>query len=218
MQGGGEPQPVSLALATLPGEAGATVQLIPQASARRRVTTLAAWAFAWANYLEVAAYFRPEWVSAFLSYQTMIFNFASLYPAADWIRYDALFRTAAARQPALVWDRPDERLFALCLSGRASVRLAGGGLGGSSGSMRCFQCQGLGHRASACPQSRFARPVPPRAPQGLTRPALPSGSSGPMICRNFNSRGVCEYTQCKFSHVCELCGLAHPRVQCSSNQ
>ena len=80
-------------------DAGPGQAVAPKKSrkAKRQVCDLQSWLEAWNIYLAIRIQTAPKTTLQLVKYQTIVCQLFSAYPAASALKYDRLFREAAAR-------------------------------------------------------------------------------------------------------------------------
>ncbi len=172
----------------------------PKQTRTRRVTDLTTWLEAWNVFLLVRIHSAPHSALELAKYQALICRLFSGYPAAPCLRYDELFRQAAARNPLLPWDELKEDLLVWCVTRQQPFRPK------------------LPALARLGPPPASAGGPPTTSAGGMrANPRLTHTPSGAEICRKFNS-GRCTLGEaCIFSHLCWTpgCGASHPGRSCT---
>ena len=149
----------------------------------RKVTDFQTWMEAWNNFLVIATHHTPSRSLELIQYQALVSHLFQAYPIHVAIRYDQLFRQAAARDPLLRWDTFKEDLLVWC-STRRSFR--------------------------APISSRLGPPTHrPNSGQATTTTINISGPSrrthtegGAEICKRYNLGNCTRGEECKFTHAC----------------
>ena len=89
-------------------DAGPGQAVAPKKSrkAKRQVCDLQSWLEAWNIYLAIRIQTAPKTTLQLVKYQTIVCQLFSAYPAASALKYDRLFREAAARSKSTTfqWD------------------------------------------------------------------------------------------------------------------
>ena len=149
----------------------------------RKVTDFQTWMEAWNSFLIIATHHTPSRSLELIQYQALVSHLFQAYPIHVAIRYDQLFRQAAARDPVLRWDTFKEDLLVWC-STRRSFR--------------------------APISSRLGPPTyRPNSGQATTTTINISGPSrrthtegGAEICKRYNLGNCTRGEECKFTHAC----------------
>ena len=99
----------------LPGQA---VALKKSRKTKRQVFDLQSWQEAWNIYLAIRIQTAPKTTLQLVKYQTIVCQLFSAYPAASALKYDRLFREAAARSKSTTfqWDGLKEDILVWCVT------------------------------------------------------------------------------------------------------
>ena len=164
-----------------------------QRPARRQVHDLASWLEAWNIFLAVRVQSHPREALQLVKYQAIMCHLFVAYPVAACLKYDSLFRQAAARDKSKLtaWDHLKEDILVWCAT-RQPFRSAkyqpdqtGTGLTGSSSTPPTGRCTHT--------------------------------TTGQEICRNFNFDKCTKGPLCSFAHKCWVdgCGGDHSAKSCT---
>ena len=99
----------------LPGQAVAPKK---SRKTKRQVCDLQRWLEAWNIYLAIRIQTAPKTALHLVKYQTIVCQLFSAYPAASALKYDRLFREAAARSKSTTfqWDVLKEDILVWCFT------------------------------------------------------------------------------------------------------
>ena len=189
------------------------------ASARRKraVTDIATWVQCFATYISVMSTSHPGAVPELLAYLIFILRVSQDFGGVAWVTYDAAFRRQALITGNRHWSRVNPSLYSICFSGVART------------GQRCDLCLSLSHPTREC--TLVSDPDPDLTTRLRTLEsavlALSSSPSTPApsashtqateVCRNFNV-GMCRMPNCRYRHVCRVCGGPRPAVTCCERQ
>ena len=186
------------------------------ASARRKraVTDIATWVQCFATYISVMSTSHPGAVPELLAYLIFILRVSQDFGGVAWVTYDAAFRRQAFITGNRLWSKVNPSLYSICFSGVART------------GQRCDLCLSLSHPTRECTlvsddlttrlrtleSAVLALSSPPSTP-------APSASRtrATEVCRNFNV-GRCRMPNCRYHHVCKVCGGPLPAVTCCERQ
>lgn len=164
----------------------------------RQVCDLGSWLEAWNIFVAIRVQIAPKTALELVKYQSIICQMFSVHSAAAALKYDKLFRQAAARnkQQTIHWDTLKEDLLVWCVSNppfRTRQQ--------SSTNPRIGASTHLGTTTGSSHHSAHATHTP----------------SGEEICRRFNFGKCSKGTECAFSHKCWVtgCGGDHPAKACT---
>ena len=110
----------------LPSDTSPTAGPAPSRTHGRRarelcsVVDFTSWTEAWNRYLCMHLAAHPQLTLELAKYQTILDMLFSQYPASHCLRYDRLFRQAAAHDPTLRWDELKEDVYVWCFTCHAS--------------------------------------------------------------------------------------------------
>ena len=172
---------------------------------RKIIPDLATWVQCFALYATVILAQEPERRADLMAYASIIAKASQKYRWPSWIVYDQNFRQEAADMQNKQWAKVDPSIYAQCFTGMALRAEAW-----------CRYCHVLDHTSEDCP-GRQMQSLPMKRP--FPTPATPAKKvpGGSKICNNFNRfDGNCRFKNCRYQHVCMLCGLPHPATRCSS--
>ena len=189
------------------------------ASARRKraVTDIATWVQCFATYISVMSTSHPGAVPELLAYLIFILRVSQDFGGVAWVTYDAAFRRQALITGNRHWSRVNPSLYSICFSGVART------------GQRCDLCLSLSHPTREC--TLVSDPDPDLTTRLRTLEsavlALSSSPSTPApsashtqateVSRNFNV-GRCRMPNCRYRHVCRVCGGPRPAVTCCERQ
>ena len=186
---------------------GGGLELAMRSQTKRKVSDFSSWLEAFFRYLAAVTIHEPHRLGELLAYADIIRGFAVAYHPAQWLGYDAQFRSEATRNLDKRWDSIQSQIGATHLV-----------------TPFCAKCLQRGHTASDCvrrasghrnqtasgrPSTSF-RPGTPRAPKGK----FSHTPNGQEVCLKFNS-GTC-HGRCRFTHICHQCLGGHPATRCLS--
>lgn len=80
------------------------------------MTDLASWLEAWNTFFLIRIHASPHSSLELAKYQALICRLFSGYPPSSCLRYDELFRQAAAWDPLAPWDELKDDLFVWCVT------------------------------------------------------------------------------------------------------
>ena len=180
---------------------------------RRAVTDIATWVQCFATYVSVMSTPHPQAVPELLAYLIFVLRASQDFGGIAWVTYDAAFRRQAFITGSRQWSKVNPSLYSICFSGVART------------GQRCELCLSLSHPTRDCTMVNDPDPdvsarlktlesavlaftSHPFPQQGL----IPRARS-PDICRNWNA-GRCRMAQCRFRHVCRVCGGPNPAMTC----
>ena len=186
---------------------GGGLELAMRSQTKRKVSDFPSWLEAFFRYLAAVTMYEPHRLGELLAYADIIRGFAVAYHPAQWLGYDAQFRSEAARNLDKRWDSIQSQIWATHLV-----------------TPFCAKCLQRGHTASDCVRrasghqnqtasgrpSTFVRPATPRVPRGK----FSHTTNGQEVCLKFNS-GTC-HGRCRFAHICHQCLGGHPATRCLS--
>ena len=163
----------------------------PDKLLKRKVTDFQSWMEAWNTFLLITVHTSQDRCLELLKYQTLIGHLFSAYPIPVCLRYDQLFRRAAARDSSLPWDSFKEDLLIWCTTFRP---------------LRSSLAARLGPPSSASAGSGGGNSL-----QRATHT-----SAGVEICKRFNSGSCTRGEECKFAHSCwhASCRGSHSAKAC----
>ena len=99
----------------VPGQAVAPKK--SRKASKRQVCDLPSWLEAWNIFLAIRVQMAPKTALQLVKYQTIVCQLFSAYPAASALKYDRLFREAAARSKStLQWDVLKEDILVWCVT------------------------------------------------------------------------------------------------------
>ncbi|XP_053167389.1 uncharacterized protein LOC128351680 isoform X3 [Hemicordylus capensis] len=145
------------------------------------------WLSGFTIYMGVIVQAQPARAPSLLKYMDIIHRAVSDFAGSSWIRYDESFRMRAALDPTLPWDAPLQELWLVTMSPARPVD------GDRSDS---------GHLLSRAAGSS----TPAGIGQQWVQPHL--------VCWEYNSKGKCSRSPCRFKHMCGVCGARHPSSSC----
>ena len=151
------------------------------------ISTVTDWFLAFSIYMAVSINFDPSKAKPLAIYQSIVARLAREVPGQVWLRYDRLFRQAAAANPSLAWDHREPDIWLAATSEQSRVPLLSATpsrwqsqapaeicrrfnrgdcfLASCKFWHACSVCQ-QGHPARECPMLRIpARRPPPREPR-----------------------------------------------------
>lgn len=82
--------------------------------ARKKKFTISStldWSVAFSTYMAVTSHFDPSRAFALSAYQSIVLNLARDVGGQAWLRYDKVFRQAAAVNPGLDWHRREQDIW-----------------------------------------------------------------------------------------------------------
>ena len=178
---------------------------------KRAVTDIAAWIQCFATYIIVMSTPHPDAVPELLAYLIFILRASQDFGGVAWVTYDAAFRRQAFITGNRQWSKVNPSLYSICFSGAART------------GVRCELCLSLSHPTQECTlvcdpdpdvstrlktlESAVLAFTSQTQQQGLPQ-AKPTD-----ICRNWNV-GRCRMPQCRYRHVCRVCGGPNPAFAC----
>ena len=159
----------------------------------RKVIDFHTWMEAWNTFLLITSHTSPSRCLELIKYQALISHLFQAYPVQVCLRYDQLFRRAAARDPQLQWDSFKEDLFVWC-STRRPFRQS----------------------ISACLRPPVNQGLPSASTPGGPLQCGTHTPSGAEICKRYNAGNCTRGEKCKFAHSCwhVSCRGAHPAKTC----
>ena len=192
-------------------------------SDRSKITNFESWSRTWFIFAQVLTLYYPNLYLQLNTYHQQIATFASTYPTANWLAYDAAFRQSQANNPGLSWARDDNTLFNQYLRsapplpstslldryGQPSPVTSGPTHHSSGGShtIRCSACGVTGHSQQQCTAGRIPQHNRPfRASQRSIRRHM---------CWQWNEGRNCPSDPCRGEHRCSFCHGYHPRHVCN---
>ena len=167
----------------------------------RQVCDLGSWLEAWNIFIALRVQIAPATALELVKYQSIVCQLFAIHSAAAALKYDKLFRQAAARdrQQSLRWDALKEDLLVWCVTNPP------------------FRSRPL---PPTNPRTTTSTGVGPS-----THPGGSSGSShhathtpsGEEICRRFNFGKCTKGAECTFAHKCSVTGCSgnHPAKACT---
>lgn len=168
----------------------------------RQVCNLGSWLEAWNIFVAIRVQIAPKTVLELVKYQSTICQLFLAYSAAAALKYDKLFRQAAARnkQQTLRWDAINEDLLVWCATNppfRTRQQPSTNPRIGTSTGASTYPGTTTGNSH----HSEHATHTP----------------SGEEICRRFNFGKCSKGTECAFSHKCWVTGCSgdHPAKACT---
>ena len=181
-------------------DAGPGQAVAPKKSrkAKRQVCDLQSWLEAWNIYLAIRIQTAPKTTLQLVKYQTIVCQLFSAYPAASALKYDRLFREAAARSKSTTfqWDVLKEDILVWCVTHNP------------------FRARQQVQTTSSTPRQGSAPAAGNASNQQGDRSVLTS--TGQEICRRFNYRKCTKGAECRYVHKCwgPGCGGDHPATAC----
>ena len=181
-----------------------------------QVTDVSTWLRCFAMYTSVLSGPFPQDVPEILAYVITMTQVARDYEGISWVHYDADFRRQVAISRNRCWSQINPSLYSLCFTGRAQT------------TRRCELCFSATHTSRQCPLTSDSDPELPSQLRAVetavaslvTRRQLDGRASGPArvvsqdACRLWNNNW-CFFRSCRFRHVCNGCGAAHPVTACT---
>ena len=161
---------------------------------------------------------HPKAVPELMAYMITILRASQDFEDPAWLTYDLAFRRQAAATKNQQWSRLNPTLYNVCTAGKARKHT------------RCELCLSTKHATKECASLAEVDPdMGSRlkaiesvilAMSGFSSPGTSSSGNysrqlrGPaQVCQLFN-RKRCWYKQCRFRHVCSVCGGEKPAVEC----
>ena len=183
----------------------------------------------------------PHRIPELMGYQSLIIKCSRDFEGLAWAQYDRAYRRQAAQSKDLKWSRLNPTLYSLCFAGKARKNIACCHcLSDMHTSETCMEnpARALlpwpapgGVFPQQQPMSNFVPNTPamwmgntgPSAAQMFgSRPNTQAGAGSSYggktrVCHLFNAKDGprCNYSPCKFTHICAVCKGGHPRSACS---
>ena len=186
---------------------------------RRAVTDIATWIQCFTTYISVTSTLHPQVVPELLAYLTFILRASQDFGGVAWVTYNQAFRRQAYITSNRSWSNVNPSLYSICFAGVARV------------GQRCDLCLSLSHPTRECtlggdPEvdvSSRLRTLESAllAVEGTTQPS-PSPQPGfrtrsAEVCRKYDM-GRCCMLNCRYRHVCRVCGGSSPVWSCCERQ
>ena len=156
---------------------------------KRTVNDFQSWTEAWNIFFLITAHTSHSQYRSLelLKYQALMGHLFSAYPTPVCVKYDQLFRRAAARDPSLQWDAYKEDLLVWCSTSRSFRRPI---------------------------TSRLGPPAASAAGGALQRAT--HNTTGKEICLRYNKGNCTRGDECRFAHCCWHVGCRgnHPAKTC----
>ncbi|XP_078249656.1 uncharacterized protein LOC140704835 [Pogona vitticeps] len=143
------------------------------------------WVTGFTIYSGVLVKAQPWKASALFQYFDIIRRAQAEFEGLAWLRYDEAFRMRSAIRPEMRWDETHPGLWLQ--------------------HMTPAKCN-LGDRFD-CGHLNIQSTETTDAQQREGQPRWP--------CYEFNNKGTCVRSPCRFNHVCIACGGKHPKINCS---
>ena len=161
-------------------------------SAKRRVIDLASWLEAWNIFLAVRLQVSPSSALQLAKYQAIMCQLFSSYPVGVCIKYDSLFRQAAAwdRSHLTPWNQVKDDILLWCATRHP-------------------------FRSARQPNASTLQTSTANSSSRATQGRVTHTPSGQEICRKYNYSS-CTRADCSFAHKCWLAGCLgdHPGKSC----
>lgn len=152
------------------------------------------WLTAYTIYMGVVLQVQPARGPVLVKYLDLIHRAYKEYAGAAWLRYDEMFRSRAAMDPSLPWDREHQQLWSQCMG--PAVAFSG-------------RYTDSGHLVARSP-GEYGQGM--AAGRGV---ATKQWVQPPhLVCWEFNSKGKCTRKGCRFKHTCSICMGPHAAVSC----
>ena len=176
----------------------------------RRASNIFTWLQCFGAYVSICGTRSPEMVPELMAYMGTIIRANREYTGLEWSKYDMLFQKHAALRKETRWSVINPTIYARCFT--TATR----------NPPRCELCLPVAHETKDCSQHNSSE----GDIEGRLRcmeQTIQSFSMAPPrhniqfsgeVCRKWN-RGEYSYLYCRHTHVCSLCGGAHPAVRCS---
>ncbi|XP_065829947.1 uncharacterized protein [Oscarella lobularis] len=187
-------------LELLKREVGPFFEWMPQSRSQlRSIPSVLSWARCFSTYAIVRCAGDPSRAASLFSYMRLILQEAAKLGGEGWRTYDTRFRKLAAVRPAMDWATPHQGIYA-----QTFVALG-------NNAPRCPLCLDTDHVKAVC-SLRDAS-----TDRNVARAASPAGArTKPRpICRGYNE-GACQFPNCTYRHVCNVCWGAHRAKHCDS--
>ena len=163
------------------------------------ITDFHMWLQCFATYAGILGQHHPAFIPELMAYIITISTAVQDFDGQAWVRYDTAYRHWAAASGNRRWSLVNPSIYAMCFTGRASVRA------------RCDLCLRPGHLSKHCTlEENVDTDLPGRmkAVESVVL-SLAKGNEIPKdaqeICRLYNNNS-CRYRRCKYRHVCVVCG------------
>lgn len=170
---------------------------------RGPVTDIMMWTECFASMVAILSTKYPEKTGQFMAYLRTIVKAQRTFSGEGWVTYDSCYRRKAAITKSLDWGTIDFTLYNETFAGRAKAI------------SRCRYCLSELHPSGSCiyapMQETFSNTGTAR------QQARPPGAP---ICQLYNTRGGnrCNFSPCKFAHICSDCRGNHPLSSCRKPQ
>ena len=99
----------------------------------KRITVFHMWLQCFTTYAGILGQHHPAFIPELMAYITTISTAVQDFDGQAWVRYDTAYRRWVAASGNLRWSSVNPSIYAMCFTGRASVRA------------RCDLCLRLGH-------------------------------------------------------------------------
>ena len=90
------------------------------------LSSITDWTLSFATYMAVTVHFAPHRAAPLATYMAIVARLAREVPGECWLRYDRMFRQAAAVNPALLWDRREPDVWLAAMVERSAPTGGGG--------------------------------------------------------------------------------------------
>ena len=175
----------------------------------RRASDIFTWLQCFGAYVSVRGARFPEMIPELMAYMGTIIKASREYTGSEWLKYDMLFRKHAALRKETMWSVINPTIYARCFTSA------------TRNPPRCEICLAVTHETKDCTQHdlsegdiegrlRSMEQTIQNLPSTPTRPNIQFSGE---VCRKWN-KGKCSYPYCRHTHVCSLCGGAHPAIRC----
>ncbi len=168
-----------------PGSQGSPLTLVKRK--KPVIDSFQKWLDAFTAYMLVIVAVHPTRALELIKYQQIISKAVSKFKALAWLTYNEQFRSRAAYDLSIAWDKIDLELWTVTFSGLAKPH--------------CSVCSSPYHQSEDCPNQD-----PARKPRRQN-----------LVCFDFNKISGCQRRSCDFPHNCRRCGYtSHALFNCPS--
>lgn len=163
---------------------------------RGPITDILLWVECYSTMVSILSTRFADKTPQFMAYQQTIVKAHRAFLGEGWITYDTCYRRKAAVLKSLDWGAVDFTLYNETFTGRAKSI------------PHCCHCFSEHHSSQECTYAPDTKSEADTPTQTARRPAP--------ICQLYNGRNGsrCNFTPCKFKHLCSECRGNHPAAYC----